>query len=94
MTQLVKDQNDPITIKAYIIGTSEKSREVDSFGNINTGEMIGYFKASYEQLGTTYYVETGDIIVRDGEKFRVEEIVANYRISGDVVYKKARLMRI
>ncbi len=91
--KLIKD-NITIPINAIIQGQSERKRNMENFGNLESGELVGYFKHEYEHLNSKYQVETDDTIEMAGYKYRITEIVKNYRLGEDIIYKEARLMRI
>lgn len=96
-TNLTKQSSGTtISILGRIMPVSEKDRQVHGAGRFNSGEMIGYFKPSYESGGSTYIVEEGDVIARpdESDKFRVVEVVQREKISDTVIYIKTRLRRI
>lgn len=83
-----------ITISCSIQPVSQKNWNVLEFGVPVTGEMVGYFKASYSQFGTDYEVEEGDTVTWNSVKYRVEVIMSAPENAGEVVYIKARLRHI
>lgn len=89
---LIKD-TQTLPINAIIQGITEKQRNIERFGNLESGEFVGYFKHMYEHLGSRYKVQTDDIIEMDGQKYRVVEIIKNFRLGEKIIYKEARLRR-
>lgn len=86
--------NPVITIDCSIQPVTNKNWNVIEYGLPVTGEMIGYFKPTYTQFGTDYEVEEGDEIEWNSANFRVEEIMSRPEHGGEVVFIKARLVRI
>lgn len=78
-----------------IMPLSEKDRHIDGIGTILSGDMIGYFKPTYDNFDTSYEVTEGDQIERNsGVKFRVEKILHRQLLGSTMVYIKTKLRRL
>ena len=86
--------NPDVTIECSIQPITQKNWNVIEMGLPVSGEMIGFFKPSYTQFGSSHEVEEGDEIVWNSINLRVEEIMSKPEHGGEVVYVKARLVRI
>jgi hypothetical protein len=84
-----------VTIEMRIYPLTDKERQLLGIGVETVGQFIGYFKASYEELGTTYTVEPGDVVTdENGVKYRVEQIAYKGALGGTEIYRKCVLQRI
>lgn len=84
-----------ITIEMRIYPLTDKERKLLGIGVETVGQFIGYFKPSYEELGTTYTVEPGDIVTDENNiKYRVEMIAYKGALGGIEIYRKCVLQRI
>lgn len=86
--------NPSITISCSIQPVTQKNWNVLEYGLPVSGEMVGYFKPSYTEFDTDYEVEEGDEIEWNDMNFRVKEIMSKPEHGSEVVYIKARLVRI
>lgn len=84
-----------VTIQMRIYPLTDKERQLLGIGVETVGQFVGYFKHEYEELGTTYTVEPGDIVTDSNSvQYRVEQIAYKGALAGTEIYRKCILQRI
>jgi hypothetical protein len=83
-----------IPIACFMKKISDKQRMLLPAGTAFEGRMMGYFKASYSWMGTTYYVTEGDEVEFKDIIWRVEKILKKPEVDDTVIYIKALMHRM
>lgn len=92
--QATYSEHKTVPIDCFMKKISDKQRALLPEGISSKGRMLGYFKASYSWMDTTYYVTEGDEVSFKDIIWRVEKILKKPEVDGTIIYIKALMHRM